>query len=363
MSGQINLINRMLIAKILKLGEPLVKVTVVVLCAAVVGCQKKPQVMELQSPAKSAIESTFLPGEYSVRAKPFRPVIASANSAIISQNQQSSIAPDSSRDRYQPIDPPRRDRDAELLAMSGTGGLYAEPVVYQRVTNDLSAIKHQEELLSAYPVYPYFRPEEVKLNLIPEALQQVKQGSYREWDYLNEMFRATNIELYDDYVLLKFDARLNMPRVAQLYESLDGVKQAETTNINELLSEAYYADICLTVDSNSTDFTYIFFHRSSDCLAGQCSVFNYKAFVSKSGQVGSTHDSHDSLEDGSDDSSIVELGEWQWSTPADLADAPPWFIQNHCGGEFWQPLGRGLSHYVESVRLSMSKDLSFKLTR
>ena len=66
------------------------------------------------------------------------------------------------------------------------------------------------------------------------------------------------------------------------------------------------------------------------------------------------HDSNQTLAQNS----ITSLGEWQWSEPTDLAQAPNWFVKNSCKGEFWQPLGRGLSHYVENVRLSMSRENS-----
>ncbi len=256
--------------------------------------------------------------------------------------------------------PPRQDRDAELLAIHVTGELYAQAHIYDRVKRDLTFIKKRDKYTAAYPVYPYYLPDTLQLRPVPRVVEQIKQGRYHHWEQLNRLFRAKSINIFEDSVVLKFNARLNMPLVAQLYESLEGIEHAETADISGLLSDAYYADICLSIEPVSGNFIYIFFHRSSNCLMGSCSTFNYKAFQSSNRII---YDSElpQMERQEREELSLTVLGEWQWSVPSDLANAPPWFVKNSCSGGFWQPLGREFSHYVKNVKLSMSKGLSFEI--
>ncbi|MFH2054322.1 MAG: hypothetical protein ABIJ61_00050 [bacterium] len=126
---------------------------------------------------------------------------------------------------------PRADEEAEVLALWLTGSLVAPESTYQRVHDDLNEIRNLwsdsitevGEINFSCP----FSPGIIQFDMSDSAIQQLRLGTFREFDSLNALYRVRTIDSTRWWALgrtaLFFEGRLYTDSVIAIYSSVPGL--------------------------------------------------------------------------------------------------------------------------------------------
>jgi hypothetical protein len=154
-----------------------------------------------------------------------------------SGNEGGTSYPDSLKEMQQLLEQtPRPDTEAELAALWLSGGLVAPGELYTRLHKGFKELRKlyadsipEVKIPFIFPV----EPSRIFLQLTRSAAEQLRAGTYTEWDTLNQIFRVTEIDttiLFSrhHYVWLEFQGFLHPAVVAEYYRNLKGVVLAGT---------------------------------------------------------------------------------------------------------------------------------------
>ena len=180
---------------------------------------------------------------------------------------------------------PRANEEAELVALCLSGQLVAPAYLYQRVLDDLKAIRTEFgntfEAVRGIGFSPPWVVSCILMSFDDTTGQQVFDEKYHAWDELNEMYRVTRITRspvmpgFGGSASLYFEGRLNPARLAELYEVLPGVRYAEPN--------FWYGDgPNVYVRQTDFGFSYLFRYAYGDCPSG-CIYNEYWYFVCEGG--------------------------------------------------------------------------------
>ncbi len=163
---------------------------------------------------------------------------------------------------------PRDDEDAEIIALAASGELTAPEALYQRVSDDLAAIRADNPaLVDHHARLPWSQWMPVSFDEVGTPLMQA--GTYEGWDCPNEHYGA-NVEpneVLEDTAMLTFgDKRLHIGRLAEEYLELPNVIYTE---VSGTLDGSY---ICLSQQGEAN--RYLFALGGGDCPAG-CTEWDY----------------------------------------------------------------------------------------
>lgn len=123
---------------------------------------------------------------------------------------------------------PREDEDAEQIALLLGGDLTAPQHLYERVRDDLAALRsaHPDELATV-PVSARHDARSLLLQVSPEVAAAISAGTYHEWDCLNGWYRADSAGLLtSNLAQVRFDGLLDTERIAAEYARLPGIEGA-----------------------------------------------------------------------------------------------------------------------------------------
>lgn len=166
---------------------------------------------------------------------------------------------------------------AEALALLHSTEPTAPPGLVEQFVTSLEIIAKDHAYLkprmeSPYAVFPW-EPNEIFVSFTDEAKQELDAGTYNstELDQLNEDWGVVEIELlYGATYIYRFDKLYNLERLASIYETIPGIKYAETNG----LIGAGPRDL---VNNEGTRFT--FSVGWGDCPSGCISVFSWSFCV------------------------------------------------------------------------------------
>gem|GEM_PF-706473 len=126
---------------------------------------------------------------------------------------------------------PRPDEEAELMALFSSGHVVAHQRDYDRVREAVSLVR--ETFRDSVPFldsvqFTYNASVGVVLILLnEEAVGQLRDGSFVDWDSLNTLYRVAEIDTTwlgsSDQVVLTFEGRLNPSLLSFYYSQLDCV--------------------------------------------------------------------------------------------------------------------------------------------
>jgi hypothetical protein len=172
---------------------------------------------------------------------------------------------------------PREDANLEALALVTTGRVVASQESYDRVIQDVAALRLARPDLREIG----FRPA-LGQGLVVRAdeitMSKIAAGSYEAWDCLNRRFRVvdmtvgTDIMGAPDRVRLKFDGVYDVPLLAERYAGLPDIEDA-----SEEILVGDGSTLCLTPGEST--WHYVVDQGSGDCPAG-CIDHDYHYFVS-----------------------------------------------------------------------------------
>lgn len=123
---------------------------------------------------------------------------------------------------------PREDEDAEQIALLLGGELTAPQDLYERVRDDLVALRsaHPDQLATV-PVVPRHDARTLLLRVPPEVAAAISAGTYHEWDCLNGWYRAGSAGLLTSWLAqVRFEGLLDTERIAAEYARLPGIDSA-----------------------------------------------------------------------------------------------------------------------------------------
>jgi len=170
---------------------------------------------------------------------------------------------------------PRNDTNIELLALKFSDQEVADQSVYDRLVRDIAAIREQN---ASVATITYFSPNDGKsllLTVDSGTASAIDNGSYHEWDCLNDAYGATSFNVLRSgetafaEVILKGIYRLDT--VAKNYARLKGIKSAVPAS-----GGGDGPTICLTRANDV--WHYIFDDASGDCFVG-CTKHIYTRFT------------------------------------------------------------------------------------
>jgi hypothetical protein len=127
---------------------------------------------------------------------------------------------------------PRADEEAELMTLWITGDVVAYQRDYDRVRAALSLVRetHGDSVPYLDSVQFVYRYQEgvIGLALSETAVEQLRAGTYVDWDSLNALFRVAEIDTTrlatSGQVDLTFEGRLNPDLLVSYYARLDSVE-------------------------------------------------------------------------------------------------------------------------------------------
>lgn len=176
---------------------------------------------------------------------------------------------------------PNANEEAELISLCLSGELIAPHSLYERVLQDLTAIRAEFgntfEAVRGIGFSPPWMVSYLLMAFHDSAAQLIAAGEYHAWDELNERYHVTDIKIGGHgLVSLAFDGRLNPHRLAEQYRVLPGARYAEP---NLWIGDGP------NVYAGQTDigFSYLFRYAHGDCLAG-CIYNEYWYFVCEQGR-------------------------------------------------------------------------------
>ncbi len=169
---------------------------------------------------------------------------------------------------------PLPDAEAEVLAIELSDGLVAPPDVYQRIVNDLAAIRSTNSQLVNLHATPSWSPDDILVEFDRQGAAAVTASTYSDWNCANDLHGVSSPpKLFQGptgrfFVDLQFAHRFNAPLLATQYASLPHVLDVS------LLDRAGGDgnDVCASVTGDT--YNYIFDAGGGDCPAGAESTIN-----------------------------------------------------------------------------------------
>ncbi|HUO86064.1 MAG TPA: hypothetical protein VM617_01630 [Thermoanaerobaculia bacterium] len=146
---------------------------------------------------------------------------------------------------------PRADRDAELIALFLGGGLTAPQDLYERVQDDLAALRaaYPDELADV-PFAPRHDARSLLLGVPPPVAAAIADETYDEWDCLNDWYRAEDAGLLTSWLArVRLDGVFDTERIAAEYAQLPGV---ETATVDSLIRVAPHEEYLCALGQGET---------------------------------------------------------------------------------------------------------------
>ena len=123
---------------------------------------------------------------------------------------------------------PRADEEAELVALFLGGGLTAPQALYQRVREDLAALRAAHPEVAGAHYAPPHDGRTLLFTFDPATADAVRAGTYAGWSCLNDWYGAVEIFAYTfDGAFVEFAGLFDTERIAPEYALLPGVQTAE----------------------------------------------------------------------------------------------------------------------------------------
>jgi hypothetical protein len=185
-------------------------------------------------------------------------------------------------DKAQMARTPRKDGDAERLALRGTDDLVASDQRYQRIASDLQALREHTKDDGIARVFPTFATDMVILQLSDETIQAQSEGSYHGLDCLNAWYggKVTSTLMGVKMIFISFPGLYNPQLVSKSYLAHPDVTLAEGNSVGG----AGY-DLTLCNEDFGGSHRYLVHRGSGDCPSG-CIDWVYQGYeVSESGEV------------------------------------------------------------------------------
>ncbi|MBM65558.1 MAG: hypothetical protein CMH55_04910 [Myxococcales bacterium] len=161
---------------------------------------------------------------------------------------------------------PRPNLDAERLALRISPGLVAEDAAYERIVEDLQAIRAVAKGKTvAKRTWPHQSAQGVTLKPRPKVIEAMKAGTYTGLDCLNAWyggrFLASSPSL--DMVFVQFDGWYLGARIAEAYGSHPDIIWSEPSSFGGAGD-----DIRLCNERIGGTHRYVLSHGSGDCPGG-----------------------------------------------------------------------------------------------
>jgi hypothetical protein len=126
---------------------------------------------------------------------------------------------------------PRPDEEAELMALFSTGQVVANQRDYDRVREAVSLVRvtfrDSIPFLDSVVFTHNVSVGVISVLLDEEAVDQLREGSFVDWDSLNTLYRVAEIDTTwlesSDQVVLTFEGRLDPSLLSFYYTQLRGV--------------------------------------------------------------------------------------------------------------------------------------------
>lgn len=165
---------------------------------------------------------------------------------------------------------PQEDEEAELIALFLSGEIVAPQALYNRVHNDLAAIRSQygNEFPSIRQISfrPPWVPGSIIIGFNKSTAEKIKNGEYHAWDELNNKYQVTEMDtIYflsgSAAVAIHCKGRLHPLRLMEVYRNLPGKTYIEPNG---------YVGDSPNIYSRQTQngITYLFRHGWGDCPSG-----------------------------------------------------------------------------------------------
>jgi len=170
---------------------------------------------------------------------------------------------------------PRKDQDAERLALRRTDELVAKESEYQRIAADLKAIRASTKDPGARGVFASFGTRALMLSMRPTIIAAAAKGEYKGLDCLNAWYggEQRNVLKSLDLVLIYFPALYHPKHIAAVYAKHPDVLRVEPdTAIGD------GDDITLCNEQLGGTHHYLFRHGQGDCPAG-CLEAEYRGYA------------------------------------------------------------------------------------
>jgi hypothetical protein len=157
---------------------------------------------------------------------------------------------------------PRADTGLEHMALIMGGGFTARQNVYDRVVADIAAIQAQQPALTEFSFEGFYAPDAVVLKVDAATAAQIRAGTYRGWDCLNERYSGIDngISAISPVVDVRFSGIYDILQIAQDYQTLPGVVDA-WRDLRGMLPEDPLMRICGAV--TGTTYHYYFANRTA----------------------------------------------------------------------------------------------------
>jgi len=171
-------------------------------------------------------------------------------------------------------DPPFEDED--ILGLEISGELLAPPALVSQIGQDLAAIRSAFPEISDIHVLPSWLPGEVVVGLTHDAWAEYQAGTFAELDSLNAEYGAVFIHPIDSIRVLSigFGSLYHPVLLAEIYETIDGVRYAEPNSIMGDGSDIFSEQLPI----------YTFKRGWGDCPSG-CIFNDYWVFAVNGGFV------------------------------------------------------------------------------
>jgi hypothetical protein len=123
---------------------------------------------------------------------------------------------------------PRADEEAELIALFLGGGLTAPQALYERVRDDLAALRAAHpDVLAGVPFIPRHDARTLLLNVPPAVADAIADHTYDEWNCLNDWYSADAADLLTSSLArVRLAGIFDTEWIAAEYALLPGVESA-----------------------------------------------------------------------------------------------------------------------------------------
>jgi hypothetical protein len=148
---------------------------------------------------------------------------------------------------------PREDEEAELIALFLGGGLTAPQPLYERVRDDLAALRAAAPELADVPFIPRHDARTLLLTVDEATAAAMEAGTYTAWSCLNDWYAASRTQIFSFPVaLVEFAGILDTERIAAEYALLPGVEAVEVNVVARALPSTDY--LCALVQGNEIHY-------------------------------------------------------------------------------------------------------------
>ena len=174
---------------------------------------------------------------------------------------------------------PREDADAEIIALVASGEFVAPQDLYDRVVQDLGAIRAEHpDLDDIHAMSPW--PGSMPVAFDEEGTALLQAGTYDGWDCPNERYEldASASPVLEDTAFIELGGkRLNVELLAKEYLELPNIHYTEAFGV---LDGSY---ICLQIEGGTHH--YLFARGGGDCPSGCTEWDHYEIDVDVGGTV------------------------------------------------------------------------------